>query len=456
MPWAARAPPARLHRRVVVTGVGLVPPLGVGAALSWARLCAGDGFGADLLGGFPLARVPRGAAPGAWDAARHVPRADARSMSPDVIAFALAAAGEALADAALLPARARAAAALADVPGGAAVGDDGRVGPYAPERVGVAVGAGVGPVEEVGAAAVALARGERPSPFFVPRILLNMAAGSVAMRFGLRGPNSAPATACASGAHAIGEALRAVQSGAADAMVAGGTEAALGPIAVAGFARARALAGAAGGCRPFDARRDGFVLGEGAAALVLEAADAAAARGARVYAEVRGFGASGDAFHITSPRADGAGAAAAMRAALADGGLAPADVGYVNAHATGTGAGDAAEAAAVAAVWRGARAGAVAVASSKGNVGHLLGAAGAAEAVFTVLALARRALPATRGLRDVDAAVAALCAPAGGPLRLLGADGDARAADGAGVRAALSNSFGFGGTNASLLFARME
>ena len=238
-------PPARLHRRVVVTGIGLVTPLGVGARATWAALLAGaNGVRADAALGVPLARVPRGAGGTEWDAARVVPRADARSMSPDFIAFALAAAGEALDDAGLLPrALAGRGGALADAPAAALRGAAGGVGPYAAGRAGTAIGCGIGAVEDVGAAALALARGDKLSPFFVPRVLLNMAAGSVSMRFGLRGPSVAAASACASGAHAIGDAFRLVQSGAADVMLAGGTEAAVGPSAVAGFARARACGG---------------------------------------------------------------------------------------------------------------------------------------------------------------------------------------------------------------------
>ena len=445
-------PPARLHRRVVVTGLGLVCPLGVGAGASWSALlansCGVRPGGTDLLD-VPVARVPRGPSPHEWDVTRVVPRSDSRTMSPEFIAFVLAAAGEALADAALLPASHCArGGALADVPSASLLGDGGtRVGPYASTRVGVAVGSGIGAVEEVGAAARSLARGEKISPFFVPRILLNMAAGSVSMRFGLRGPNIAGASACASGAHAIGDAFRLVQSGAADVMVAGGTEAAIGPIAVAGFSRARALATAE--CRPFDAARDGFVLGEGAGVLVLEAEENARARGARIYGEIRGVGMSGDAYHVTTPREDGTGAAQCMSAALADGGLEPSDVGYVNAHATGTPAGDRAEALGIASIWRAAGS-SVAVSSTKGHIGHLLGAAGAAEAVISLLALAHSTLPGTLNLGVLDADIEKQCA-AGGPLRVL-----RKTERVSNLRAVLSNSFGFGGTNVSLLFSSAE
>lgn len=464
MAWARIAPPARNHRRVVVTGIGLVTPLGVGTSLTWSRLCAGEsGVHGSVDGGgfgFPTARVPRGGGIGEWDTAVHVPRGEMRTMSPDFIAFAVGAAGEALRDAGLLPARARGAAALSDVANGAALGDDGRVGPYAAARVGVSLGTGIAAIEEIGSAAIALSLGQKLSPFFVPRILLNMPAGSVAMRFGLRGPNFSPSTACATGAHALGEAFRAVQSGVADAMLAGGTEASIGPIAIAGFSRARALAkcgeDATAASRPFDTKRSGFVLGEGAGTLVLECADAARARGARIYAEIRGFGASADAYHVTSPREDGSGAAACMRAALFDGGLVASDVGYVNAHATGTGVGDVAEATAIADVW-GGKGGRVCVSSSKGNLGHLLGAAGAVEAAITVIALSQGLMPATRNLVEIDPLVDILCEARGGPLILLGSGGRGAAvpapADDTLV-AALSNSFGFGGTNASLLFAK--
>jgi 3-oxoacyl-[acyl-carrier-protein] synthase II len=458
-------PPARPRRRVVVTGLGLVTPLGVGVPHVWPRLLAGE-HGMVALAGpewahFPcrvVAPVPRGPAAGQWDAARHIDRAALRTMSPDYIAFAVAAAGEALADAGLVAAGGKAGG------GGEGAGalDAAPLGPYSRTRVGVAIGTGIGGIEEIGATAALAADASggglrRVSPFFVPRILVNMAAGNVSIAWGLAGPNTAASTACATGAHAIGDAFRLIQHGDADAMVAGGAEACIGPLALAGFSRAKALATRyndhpAAASRPFDAGRDGFILGEGAGVVVLEEAEAAAARGARVYAEVRGYGLAGDAWHITSPRPDGSGALRCMAAALAEGGLQAHHVDYVNAHATSTPVGDGVEAAGLASLFREGRAaggggGRVAVSSTKGAIGHLLGAAGAVEAVFSILAVHTGWVPPTLNLTHPDAALpTGVCdfpaAPAAG-------GGTARGV----IRAALSNSFGFGGTNASLLFA---
>jgi 3-oxoacyl-[acyl-carrier-protein] synthase II len=404
-------------------------------------------------------------------------------MSPDFISFAVAAAGEALGDAGLLL-----------VPPGAAPGVGALTAAYDTARFGVTMGTGIGGIEEIGSTAAGLlppllaspsssptsfpplpdAGLRRVSPFFVPRVLVNMAAGNVSIRFGLRGPNHAASTACASGAHAIGDAFRLIKHGDADAMVAGGTESCIAPISLAGFSRAKALASrnnAAPGeaSRPFDAGRDGFILGEGAGVLVLEELESARRRGARIYAEVRGYGLSGDAHHVTAPAESGDGAYRCMLAALQEGGLRPADVGYVNAHATGTPLGDGIEAAAIgrlfAAEGDGGEAGGAAgaqplpqeeqeqqrvvvprrrplVSSTKGAVGHLLGAAGSVEAVFTALVVHTGDVPGTRTLANPDPAL-----PTGT------CDFPTDAVRGAGVRAALSNSFGFGGTNCSLLFA---
>ena len=433
-------PPAAPPRRVVVTGIGLVTPLGVGTRLSWRSLLAGGSGvrllsaadlpgplgGEDMLQALPVRHaglVPRGSGAGQLDWARwsesgrHAPFA----------AFALAAAHEALRDAQLQPSERQR------------------------ERVGVSLGCAMGAVGELAQAGALLHQRlpRRLSPHLVPRVLASTAAGAVSQAHGLRGPLCCAATACASGASALADALAAIRSGQADAMLAGGTEAVADAVALAGFARARALAHmpACGdprlACRPFDAQRSGFVLAEGAAVMVLEELSHAVARGAACYAELRSVGLSADAFHATAPPSDGRGALLAMRSALAVAGLSPADVGYLNAHATGTQLGDSAEAFAVAALCAG-HGGETRVSSSKGATGHLLGAAGALEATFAALALAEGVLPGTRNLREPDAAGLGLAR--GQRVSLLA--GEAQAAPE--LRCALSNSFGFGGANASV------
>lgn len=489
----AAPPPRPPARRVLVTGIGLVTPLGVGKVVTWARLLAGHGgvapitaFDASALPTRFAAQIPRlGGGGGGGDGgdgggggggdSEGLPAglslADtwpptggpaAASLAgaaglPDFIQYALVAAAEALADGGLVVT-----SPVAGNGGGSpssSVPSSSPFGSTPGDRVGVSVGVGIAPIPPITAAAETLAspRGlRRLSPRFVPSILPNMAAGHIAMAHGLRGPSGCPSTACAAGAHAVMEAAAVVAGGAADAMLAGGSEAALSAIAVAGFARARALAGGGwngepgGASRPFDARRSGFVMGEGAAVLLLEAADAAAARGVtRAYAEVRGWAASCDAHHITAPPPGGEGAQRAVAAALAAAGLSPADVDYINAHATGTVVGDAAEAAAMRRLFRGN--GRVVMSSTKGATGHLLGAAGAAEAALTALAVADRVVPPTVNLDEVDC---------GGGDGLGGGGGEdvwadhrfvPRVARPAAVDVAVSNSFGFGGTNASLV-----
>ena len=465
----ADAPPRPKHRRVVITGVGLVTPLGVGADAVWSRLLAGASgirrlLPEDLPEGLPgfeqlsvrvAACVPRGVDAHAFDLSRwcaeghHLgdvflpgaapppsPSSSAsfdptRSKIAPFAGFALAAASEALANARLSPADAT---------------DAQRA------RWGVAVGAGMGHVADVTNAGRLLERGalRRLSPFFVPRSA-NMAAGQVSMAHGLRGPNHAAATACATGAHAIGDAFRLVQRGDADVMLAGGTEG-CGRNLRRGFARARALADPAamgidpddpaGCCRPFDAARGGFVMGEGAGVLVLESLASARARGAPA-AEIRGYGQAGDALHVTQPPTDGAGAASAMRAALVDAGFEPARVGYVNAHATGTRAGDAAESAALlGSVRRRPPDRRRAVSSTKGATGAFPGRRrrGGGGVRGDGGAHGRRAAHASS--HDARSGGGA----SRGGLRAAGRRRER-------MRAAMSNSFGFGGTNASLVFA---
>ncbi|KAF8065856.1 hypothetical protein HT031_002916 [Scenedesmus sp. PABB004] len=458
-------------RRVVVTGVGAVTPLGVGAAASWERLLAGaTGVRALQADDLPeahrahmaqlpcqvVAGVPREQVAAAVEAAG----IDLRRSSPFMV-YAQLAAAEARRAAAARPRRARAQAA----PRSAAAADAARAAPapaaqalrdagWAPttpaERAatGVAIGAGMSCTAEIAEAGALVAAGRlrRLSPFFVPRILVNSAAGAVGIAARLRGPNHAASTACATGGHALGDAFRLVQRGDADAMLAGATEGCIDALSLAGFCRLKALstgfnADPRAASRPFDARRDGFVMGEGAGVLLLEELGAAARRGARVYAEVRGYGLSGDGHHITAPHPDGAGAALAMQRAMQGSGVPLEAVAHINAHATSTPVGDEIEQAAILSVFGPERVRGIAVSSTKGATGHLLGAAGAVEAVFSVLALAARRAPATANLESPSPALL--------PRLVAGAP----AALPPGPAAVLCNSFGFGGTNASVLFA---
>ena len=409
---ALAAPPTtRALRRVVVTGIGCVSPVGATAPETWAGVLAGASNARRLtFGGKEYLAAP-------VHEAAAIPRARDRSR---FINLAVAAAAEAVADAGP--------AALA----------------VAPERRGVCVASGIGSLGDAVGAAASLAAGRKLSPYFVPRLLANMAAGAVAVDHGCRGPLTTSAAACAAGAMSIGEAYRLIEAGRADVVLCGGAESTVDEAAVAGFARLRALSSYAGDAarasRPFDEARAGFVLAEGAAVLVLEDLETAAARGARAYAEVRGFGLSADAHHATAPRPDGSGALNAMVEALRGSNLSFDDVGYVNAHAASTPLGDAAEAAAIAAAFAGRENDPVLVSSTKGATGHLLGAAGALEAAITALALRDGVAPRTANLDDP--------LPVGGALRLL------RDNEPAALACALSNSFGFGGTNASLLLAR--
>jgi 3-oxoacyl-[acyl-carrier-protein] synthase II len=325
------------------------------------------------------------------------------------------------------------------------------------QATGVAIGAGMSCTTDMAEAGALLKDGKlrRLSPFFVPKTLVNMAAGAVSMAFGFKGPNHAVSTACASGAHGIGDAFRMVQRGDAAVMVAGGTEACIDAVALGGFSRLKALStnynvDPTKASRPFDKERDGFVLGEGAGILILEELEHAHARHARIYAEIRGYGMSSDAYHITQPPPDGAGAALAMRRALAVAGVAPSEIAYINAHATSTPIGDDVEQRAIASVFLNEESvgsnGASycpAVSSTKGAVGHLLGAAGAVEAAFTVLASYHRLAPPNCNLVNPDPGL--LHGLVVGKEAIELKDAERRPA-------VLSNSFGFGGTNASLVF----
>jgi 3-oxoacyl-[acyl-carrier-protein] synthase II len=413
-------------QEIVVTGMGCVSPLGVSAVETWDAVVAGksgitalpDEFDARLevrIAGLVAGELNPGEAP----------RKELRRMDRAIL-LALCAAREALADAQLLGAV------------GSAVDRD---------RIGVAIGSGIGGIHTLTQQdRIYVEKGPaRISPFFIPMTLANMPAGVVAIHHGLRGPNLCHVTACASGAHAIGESLRLLRAGEADAMVVGATEAAVVDLVIAGFTNMQALskrnAEPQRASRPFDVDRDGFVLGEGAAVLVIERAAHARARGARVRAKLLGYGASADAAHLAAPDPESGGALRCMRAALANAGVASGDVDYVNAHATSTPAGDVVEAKALRDTF-GAHTDRLAVSSTKGATGHLLGAAGALEALLTVRALETGMLPPTLNLDrpDPDCAL----------------DHVANEARSARARVALSNSFGFGGVNAALVFGSAQ
>ena len=313
-------------------------------------------------------------------------------------------------------------------------------------RFGVSVGAGIGGLNTIYDNCVELYTGgpRRISPFFIPKVIINMAAGNISIKYDLKGPNISVVTACASAGHSIGEAVRLIQHGDADIMIAGGAEGAVGKIGVAGFCAMKALStrndDPAGASRPWDKNRDGFVMAEGSGILVLEEYEHAVARGAKIYAEVAGYGLSGDAYHITAPAPGGEGGMRAMQAALNDAGLQPSDVDYINAHGTSTGLGDVGELSAVKTLFAGTN---VCMSSTKSMTGHLLGAAGAVEAIFCVLAIRDGIVPPTINLQDPEDEV--------GDFNLVPNKAQKRE-----VNVALSNSFGFGGTNASLVLKKIK
>lgn len=408
------------HRRVAVTGLGAVSALGVGVRANWQAAAAGRSgigpitrFSADGMT-TTIAGEAR-----AFDPADHLGSKQLRRLDR-YAQFAMVSAREAVAMSGL------------------------EIAPIA-ERVGVMMATAVGGMESVEAAAEAMRAGgpRRVSPFFMPMMLGNMAAGNVAIDLGAKGLNYAPVSACAASAHAIGEGALAIRDGRADAMIVGGGEAPITPLTVAGFASMGALSrrndDPAAASRPFDTERDGFVMAEGGAALVLEAYDQAAARGATILAEVIGYGATDDANHMVQPAPGGEGGARAMELALADAGLAPPEIDYVNAHGTSTPLNEAMETAAMVRVF-GDAVGRVPVSSTKSVTGHLLGAAGAIEAVFCVMALQYGVLPPTANLHRPDD---------GSPLDLI-----ALTAREARITTAMSNSLGFGGHNVSLIFRR--
>lgn len=417
-------------RRVVITGLGLVTPLGCGVEASWKRLIAGDSgarrvseFEVDDLSCQIASFVPRGIGDGAFNPDDWMEPKEQRKVD-DFIVYAVAAADQALADAE-----------------GVFDGAGNR------EDIGVLIGSGIGGLQGIAETSLLLRdKGpRRVSPFFIPGRLINLASGYVSIKHGLKGPNHAVVTACSTGAHAIGDAARLVALGDAEVMVAGGTESPICRIALAGFAACRALSThyneePTTASRPYDEGRDGFVMGEGAGIVVLESYERAKARGAKIYAEVIGYGMSGDAYHITAPAEDGAGAERCMRAAVKRAGIDVSDIDYVNAHGTSTPMGDEIELAAVERLF-GNSAGQLAMSSTKSAIGHLLGAAGAVEAVFSVLAMRDNIAPPTINLENpsVDTAIDLVA-------------GEAKEKQ---IDVVLSNSFGFGGTNASLVLQRV-
>ncbi len=418
-------------RRVVVTGMGIASPLGLGVEHVWKRLLEGEsGIGAiqsfdttDLSAKI-AGQVPAGArADGKLTLGEWVPIKDQKKMDR-FIHLALVAATEAVADSGWVPAN-----------------------EAEQEATGVMIGSGIGGLQSIfeGAKLVVEGKIKRLTPFFIPSALINLASGHVSIKYGFKGPNHSVVTACATGVHAIGDAARLIKYGDADVMVAGGAEAPVCELGVGGFCASRALSTSFNdtptrASRPWDRDRDGFVMGEGAGILVLEELSHARARGAKIYGEVVGYGMSGDAHHITAPAEGHEGAYRAMRAAFRNGGLAASDVQYVNAHGTSTPMGDDLELEAVERFF-GDSAARIAMSSTKSAIGHLLGAAGAVEAIFSLLAIRDGVAPPTLNLDE--------------PSRPSVIDRVAHTAQERKIDIALSNSFGFGGTNASVIFSKV-
>jgi 3-oxoacyl-[acyl-carrier-protein] synthase II len=418
-------------RRVVVTGLGMLTPLGCGVEPTWKRLLAGES-GASKIDHFDVSDIP-------CKIAMQIPRGDGSNatFNPDqwmepkeqrkvdnFIIYAMCASRQALDDAGWHPQS------------------------YEDQtRTGVMIGSGIGGIGGIADATLLLKeRGaRRMSPFFIPGRLINLASGYVSIEFGLKGPNHAVVTACSTGAHAIGDAARLIALEDADVMVAGGTESPIHRVSMVGFSACRALSTGFNetperASRPYDRDRDGFVMGEGAAIVVLEELEHAKARGAHIYAEIVGYGLSGDAHHITAPAEDGDGAYRCMMAAIKRAGISPAEIDYVNAHGTSTQVGDEIELGAVQRVV-GNAAGRISMSSTKSSVGHLLGAAGAVEAIFSVLSLRDQVAPPTINLDNPSVET---------PIDLVPHQARKRE-----INVVLSNSFGFGGTNASLVMRRL-
>ncbi|MDA8173534.1 MAG: beta-ketoacyl-ACP synthase II [Nitrospiraceae bacterium] len=412
-----------MKRRIVITGLGVVSPLGIGMEATWKGLMEGRS-GVGPLTAFDCSQFPtriagevKGFVPEDYIEPKEIKKTDRFSQ------FAVAAATM-------------------------AVNDSGLVieGPMA-ERVGVIVGSGMGGLPTIEHYhKIYLEKGpKRISPFFIPMLIINMASGLVSIKFGAKGPNSSAVTACASGSHSIGEAFRMIQYGDADVMIAGGTESCITPLGIGGFNAMKALSTRNDepqkASRPFDTGRDGFIMGEGAGVMVLEEMEYAVKRGARIYAELAGFGMSGDAYHITSPAPSGEGAARCMGNALRDAGARPEEVNYINAHGTSTKQGDEIETAAIKKVF-GAQAYKIPVSSTKSMTGHLLGAAGGVEAAICLMSMKNSIVPPTINLDNQDPECDLDYVPhKARPLA---------------VNCAVSNSFGFGGTNACLVFRKFE
>ena len=418
-------------RRVVVTGLGMVSPLGCGVDVTWERILAGKSgaraitrFQVDDLTTKIACEVPRGdGSDGTFNADQWVDPKEQRRID-DFIVFGMAAAEQAVTDAGWKPS------------------DEEEL-----LRTGVMIGSGIGGLPGIEEASILLHEkgARRISPFFIPGRLINLVSGQVSIRYGFRGPNHAVVTACSTGAHAIGDAARLIMLDDADVMVAGGAEASICRIGMAGFCSARAMSTNYNdqpekGSRPWDKDRDGFVMGEGAGIVVLEELEHAKKRGAKIYAEVVGYGMSGDAYHITSPPEDGNGGFRAMQAALKRAGMNPSDIDYVNAHGTSTPVGDEIEFGAVKRLFDNDAAN-LSMSSTKSSIGHLLGATGAVEAIFSILAMRDQVAPPTLNLDNPSESCTGLDLVPHQPLERE-------------IRAILSNSFGFGGTNASLILKR--
>ncbi|MEW6408792.1 MAG: beta-ketoacyl-ACP synthase II [Nitrospirota bacterium] len=410
-----------IKRRIVVTGVGLVTPVGIGVTESWDALVNGES-GVGMITHFDASEFPTKIAAEVrdFDPLNFIEQKEVKKMDR-FIQFAVATSQIAMDDSGL------------------------KITDANKDRIGVFVGSGIGGLPAIEYYhKILLEKGHKKiSPFFIPMLIINLASGQISMRFGARGPNSSVVTACASGTHAIGDAFRIIQRGDADAMIAGGTEAVITPLGVGGFCAMKALSTRNDepqkASRPFDIDRDGFVMGEGAGIMVLESLENALAKGADIYAEVIGYGMSGDAYHLTAPSPCGEGAARCMDAAIKDAGISPEEIDYINAHGTSTKFNDELETMAIKTVL-GNHAYRTAVSSTKSMTGHLLGAAGGVESVISVLAIKKGIIPPTINLENPDPECDLDYVP-----------NIARNAD---VNVAMSNSFGFGGTNACLIFKK--